>query len=52
VNLTIAEGEGETGVVFTEEEKIFFEILGRKQIAVGDEDKKSVSEETSTLSFP
>jgi hypothetical protein len=39
-------------VVFTEEDKIFFEILRRKQIAAGNRDKKSVSEETSTLSFP
>jgi hypothetical protein len=52
VNLTVAEGEGETRVVFTEENKIFFEILGRKQIATSDGDKKSASEEASTSSFP
>jgi hypothetical protein len=38
-------------VVFTEEDKILFEILRRKQIAASDGDKKNVSEEASTSSF-
>jgi hypothetical protein len=50
-NLTVAEGE-KAGVVFTEEDKISFEILRRKKIAAGNGDKKSVSKETSTSSFP
>jgi hypothetical protein len=31
---------------------MLFEILRRKHITAGDEDKKSVSEEASTSSFP
>jgi hypothetical protein len=30
VNLMVAKGEGETGVVFTEEDKMLFEIFRRK----------------------
>jgi hypothetical protein len=37
-NLTVAEGERETRVVFTEEDKMF----RQKQIATGDGDKKRV----------
>jgi Zinc knuckle len=51
-NLTVAEGERETGVVFTEDDKMLFEILRRKHIAAGNGDKKSVTEEASTSSFP
>jgi hypothetical protein len=50
-NLTVAEGEGEAGVVFTVEDKMLFEILRRKPIAAVNGDKKSVSEEASTSSF-
>jgi Integrase core domain/GAG-pre-integrase domain len=39
-------------VVFIEEDKMLFEIFRRKQIAAGNGDKKSVSEEGTTSSFP
>jgi hypothetical protein len=39
-------------VVFTKEDEMLFEILRRKQITAGNGDKKSVSEEASTSSFP
>jgi hypothetical protein len=35
-NLTVAEGEGEVKVVFTEEDKMLFEILRWKQITAGN----------------
>ena len=51
-NLTVAKGKGEARVVFTKEDKMLFEILRRKHIAAGNGDKKSVTEEASTSSFP
>jgi hypothetical protein len=43
--------EEDAEVVFTKEDTILFEILKRKQIAVCDGDKKSVSEEASISFF-